>query len=103
MRLIDAEALLKHQIESDRMGGGMLVVGKGHILCAPTIDPGSLVQTMVEALEAWESVHIGGSYQGIGKCPKCGNSMPSISHKMCQGCAVKLTVDALQRYRGEKE
>lgn len=37
MRLIDADALLKHEIEADRMGA-MLVVGKGHIFSAPTIE-----------------------------------------------------------------
>lgn len=99
MRLIDADALLKHQIESDRMGGGMLVVGKGHILSAPTIDPGSLVQTMVKALEAWESIY-GAHYCAIGNCPECGKSMASISQKMCKECAIKLTVDVLQQYRG---
>lgn len=38
MRLIDADALLKHEIEADRMGA-MLVVGKGHIFSAPTVTP----------------------------------------------------------------
>lgn len=37
MRLIDADALLKHEVEADRMGA-MLVVGKGYILEAPEID-----------------------------------------------------------------
>lgn len=37
-RLIDADALLTHEIEADRMGA-MLVVGKGYILSAPTIEP----------------------------------------------------------------
>ena len=37
MRLIDADALLKHECEADRMGA-MLVVGKGYILEAPEID-----------------------------------------------------------------
>jgi hypothetical protein len=37
MRLIDADALLKHEIEADRMGA-MLVVGKGYILSAPEVD-----------------------------------------------------------------
>lgn len=37
VRLIDADALLKHECEADRMGA-MLVVGKGYILDAPTID-----------------------------------------------------------------
>ena len=36
MRLIDADALLEHQVEADRMGA-MLVVGKGFIMDAPTI------------------------------------------------------------------
>jgi hypothetical protein len=37
MRMIDADALIKHEVEADRMGA-MLVVGKGYILNAPTID-----------------------------------------------------------------
>ena len=37
MRLIDADALLKHEIEADRMGA-MLVVGKGYILSAPEVN-----------------------------------------------------------------
>jgi hypothetical protein len=37
MRLIDADALLKHEVEADRMGA-MLVVGKGYILNAPEVD-----------------------------------------------------------------
>ena len=36
MRLIDADELLKHETEADCMGA-MLVVGKGHILSAPTV------------------------------------------------------------------
>ena len=38
MRLIDADALLEHQVEADSMGA-MLVVGKGFIMDAPTITP----------------------------------------------------------------
>lgn len=37
MRLVDADALLKHEVEADRMGA-MLVVGKGYILDAPEVD-----------------------------------------------------------------
>ena len=37
VRLIDADALLKHETEADRMGA-MLVVGKGYILDAPEVD-----------------------------------------------------------------
>lgn len=36
MRPIDADELLSHQVEADKMGK-LLVVGKGHILDAPTI------------------------------------------------------------------
>jgi hypothetical protein len=39
LRLIDADALLKHEIEADRMGAA-LVVGKGYIFSAPTITTG---------------------------------------------------------------
>ena len=39
MRLIDADALLEHQIESDKIRGVLLVVSKGYILDAPTINP----------------------------------------------------------------
>ena len=35
-RLIDANALLTHECEADKMGA-MLVVGKGYILDAPTV------------------------------------------------------------------
>ena len=38
MRLIDADALLQHQTEADKMGA-MLVVGKGFIMDATTITP----------------------------------------------------------------
>lgn len=38
MRLIDADALLRHSVEADRMGA-MLVVGIGHIFSAPTVSP----------------------------------------------------------------
>ena len=47
MRLIDADALLKHEIEADRMGA-MLVVGKGHILSAPTINPAKQGQWVMD-------------------------------------------------------
>ena len=36
-RYIDADALLKHECEADKMGA-MLVVGKGWILEAPAVD-----------------------------------------------------------------
>ena len=43
MRLIDADALLKHEVEADRMGA-MLVVGKGYILDAPTSEAVQVVR-----------------------------------------------------------
>lgn len=43
MRLIDADALLKHEVEADRMSA-MLVVGKGYILDAPTIEAVQVVR-----------------------------------------------------------
>lgn len=46
-----------------------------------------------DALKAWGSIY-GEAYCEIGYC-KCGNVMPSISHKMCKGCAIKLTRKAL--------
>ena len=42
-RYVDADALLKHEIEADRMGA-MLVVGKGYILSAPEIDVAPVVR-----------------------------------------------------------
>ena len=49
MRLIDADELLKHEVEADRMGA-MLVVGKGYILSAPTIDAVRVVHGCIELL-----------------------------------------------------
>jgi len=43
MRLIDADALLKRECEADKMAA-MLVVGKGYILDAPTVDAVSVVR-----------------------------------------------------------
>jgi hypothetical protein len=42
-RYIDADALLKHEIEADRMGA-MLVVGKGYILSAPEVNAVTVVR-----------------------------------------------------------
>lgn len=41
-RLIDANALLMHECEADKMGA-MLVVGKGYILDAPTVPAEAVV------------------------------------------------------------
>lgn len=42
-RYIDADALLKHECEADKMGA-MLVVGKGYILSATTADVAPVVR-----------------------------------------------------------
>lgn len=47
MRLIDADALLEKAVEADRMGA-MLVVGKGHIMNAPTVMDIAVVELLVE-------------------------------------------------------
>ena len=47
MRLIDADALLEKAVEADRMGA-MLVVGKGHIINAPTVMDIAVVELLVE-------------------------------------------------------
>ena len=39
MKTIDVDALLKHAIEPDKIKGALLVVPKGYILDAPTIEP----------------------------------------------------------------
>ena len=49
MRLIDADELIKHQIESDRIQGVLLVVGKGHILSSPTIDTDNIYDLQAQA------------------------------------------------------
>jgi hypothetical protein len=63
MRLIDADALLKHEIEADHMGA-MLVVGKGYILSAPEVDAVPVVRG------EWEYEH------GAWCCSKCGENNP---------------------------
>ena len=42
--LIDRAALLKHEVESDRLKGVFLVVPKGFILDAPTVDAEPVVR-----------------------------------------------------------
>ena len=84
MRLIDADALLSHQIEADRMGA-MLVVRIGHILRAPTID------TLKPQPD---------SETGLVPCGVCGKSPTyeefndgffDLDRVECRGCGVMVT------------
>ena len=76
MRLIDADELIKHEVESDRINGVLLVVGKGHILNAPTID---LVQH--------------GRWKGEGfwdyRCSLC-DEVVSGKPNYCHNCGAKM-------------
>ena len=83
----------------DWSGDGSAIVNAKQALQLSPSEAYERVQGIVAALEAWESIYVGGSYQAIGKCPKCGNDMPSISQQMCRGCAVELTKEVLERYR----
>lgn len=82
MRLIDADALLKHEINADRMGS-MLVVGKGHILYAPTIDP--------VRHGRWLPVQDDYSGHYVGSCSECGceplkTPYKTMPYRYCPNC-----------------
>lgn len=81
MRLIDADALLKHEVEADRMGA-MLVVGKGYILDAPTIDAVPVVRGEWEVAIGYDpnkKVQCQNcykmAYEPTPYCPNCGAKM----------------------------
>lgn len=86
MRLIDADALIKHEVEADRMGA-MLVVGKGYILNAPTIDAVPVVRG------EWVGVAHG---RGGHECSKCRGYAPSFQNgaeylsSYCPKCGAKM-------------
>ena len=75
MRLIDADELLKHAVESDKLKGVFLVVGKGHILNAPTVE-------QVEG--RWK-----GAGMGDSECSMCGEVV-SIKTNYCHNCGTKM-------------
>lgn len=81
MRLIDADELLKHEVEADNMGA-MLVVGKGYILSAPTIDAVRVVHGCWEFVNDYESM-----------CTACGE-LSLVDHtnepKYCPNCGAKM-------------
>ena len=81
MRLIDADALLKHEVEADRMGA-MLVVGKGYILEAPEID----AVPVVRCVECKHYNTIGCSV-GFGWCESMDRG---VNDEFFCACAAKL-------------
>ena len=56
---------------------------------------------LVGALKDWLSIH-GSGFCAIGTCYKCGESMPSISHAMCESCAIEQAKKALADWRSKK-
>ena len=88
MRLIDADALLKHEVEADRMGA-MLVVGKGYILEAPEIAAVPVVRG------EWKHTGITNVYGGHQhKCSVCGYSLmvsqSCDNENYCCNCGAKM-------------
>lgn len=85
MRLIDADALGKFAVEADRMGA-MLVVGKGHIMAAPTID------AVPVRHGRWIDEH--GSL--LPRCSECGeysDDADTRSGNYCPNCGAKMGAD----------
>ena len=83
MRLIDADALLKHEIEADHMGA-MLVVGKGYILSAPEVDAAPVVhgEWIKKSSEETETLALCSKcsypiswWHKTNFCPNCGADM----------------------------
>lgn len=56
---------------------------------------------LVKALEDWLSIH-GSGFCAIGTCYKCRESMPSISHAMCESCAIEQAKKALADWRDKQ-
>lgn len=98
MRLIDADALLTHECEADRMGA-MLVVGKGYILSAPAVDPVTHAKWL-DFIGDWSTAecsqcgeiyevspyedeeHFDAFKQTYLFCPRCGAKMDETEDKL---------------------
>lgn len=100
-RYIDADALLKHEIEADRMGA-MLVVGKGYILSAPEVDAVPVVrgEWIVDECDTSDDVP---SYSWIDfHCSECNTNYgleegqhswcryEKIPYNYCPNCGAKM-------------
>ena len=91
MRLIDADALLEHQVEADRMGA-MLVVGKGFIMEAPTITP------QPDPITGLVPCGCGGKAEIVKTYDE--NSWTNIVHVACKKCKIHITFTAPAELRG---
>ncbi len=80
-RYIDANALLEHECEADRMGA-MLVVGKGYILSAPTADVAPVVRA------EWEYLGFVGDKELWG-CKACHGITGKVS-PFCSNCGARM-------------
>ncbi len=85
MRLIDADALLSHQIEANRMGA-MLVVRIGHILRAPTIET---QLTWVKTLDRLPTAADANANGLVATCYRDEWDCFSRFEKWCDVCAVE--------------
>ena len=91
MRLIDADALLKHEVEAYRMST-MLVVGKGYILDAPTIDVAPVVRGKWIAKHhtiSLDNMTLTGTYP---TCSLCGYAWIGVAKNTnyCPNCGAKM-------------
>ena len=91
MRLIDADALLKHEVEADRMGA-MLVVGKGYILEAPEIDAVPVVRgewIQKHHIISLDNMTLTGTYP---TCSLCGYAWLGVAKNTnyCPNCGAKM-------------
>lgn len=95
MRLIDADALLKHEVESDRLRGVFLVVPKGFILDAPTVEAEPVVHAY------WEGRYEVNMNLGDWRlCTACGWDewgKPEKGSPFCPNCGARMDADALGR------
>ena len=79
MRLIDANALKKQYIETDKWGKVILILD---VVNAPTIEP-------VKHGE-WVASRIGESTSWFVECSKCHVVMPPVNYTYCPNCGARM-------------
>jgi predicted RNA-binding Zn-ribbon protein involved in translation (DUF1610 family) len=101
MRLIDADALLKHEVESDRIRGVLLVVPKGFILDAKTIDAAPVVHAY------WEGHFDEDLNRGDWRiCTACGHDewgKAENGSNYCPACGARMDADRVDAKRDAPE